>query len=126
MEVFRRKTDDPWKVYEEEIPSRSLRYMGLGVSLQDELRLEHLQLLRECFSRPLTFVTDTGAPVRSSRPHDEPVTSHPRPSRGAAKLGTGRGGSLGNSMGLEEFRAVMRILPGSEGWVSEMEELFDE
>ncbi|XP_076155259.1 cilia- and flagella-associated protein 337 [Alosa pseudoharengus] len=112
-----RKTDDPWKVYEEEIPSRSLRYMGLGVSLQDELRLEHLQLLRERFSRPLTFVTDTGAPVRSSRPHGEPVTSHPRPSRGAAKLGTGRGGSLGNSMGLEEFRAVMRILPGSEGWV---------
>ncbi|XP_062382929.1 WD repeat-containing protein on Y chromosome [Sardina pilchardus] len=126
MQVFGRKSDDPWKVYEEEIPSRSLRYKGLGVNLQDELRLEHLQLLWQRFSRPLTCATDTGAPVRTTRSHGEPVTPHPEPPRGAAKRGAGQGRSPGGSMGLEEFRAVLRTLPGSEAWVSEMEELFDE
>ena len=104
-------------------------HKGQGVSLQDELRLEHLQLLWERFSRPLTSATGT-KPVRrplgtSIRPGDEPVTPHPRPHRGR-ESGTGGGSSLGGSMGLEEFRAALGTLPDSEGWISEMEELFHE
>uniref|UniRef100_A0A3B1IJD3 Si:dkey-202c14.3 n=1 Tax=Astyanax mexicanus TaxID=7994 RepID=A0A3B1IJD3_ASTMX len=94
-----RAKDDPWRVYEEEIPSRTIRYADRSAGLQDSLQLQHLHLLKDFFSRQRTLNVRSQRRVRDSK--------------------TG-------SSDLEQLRTALTAEVGEESWNSSLEELVNE
>ncbi|XP_030630928.1 WD repeat-containing protein on Y chromosome [Chanos chanos] len=107
MDKPRRCKDDPWKVYEEEIPSSVTRYDGQSGYSQDTLTLNHLLLLRESFSK------------------QQSPKSKSLKKKGSHKTGY-EGRFSDNCMCLAEFCSTLRAVVGPDCWTSEMEEFLNE
>ncbi|XP_028813763.1 WD repeat-containing protein on Y chromosome isoform X2 [Denticeps clupeoides] len=104
MDGVKRYSNNPWTVYEEETPHCRV-WKCKGDSLQDELKLEHLQLLQLSFTRQITSeATSQGKREKNGIP----------------------GGPSDDTMGLEEFRTALLAITGLEHWASKAEELFNE
>ncbi|XP_066520049.1 cilia- and flagella-associated protein 337 [Hoplias malabaricus] len=103
MDAAQKFTNNPWKVYEEETPSTTIRYDERSSGLQDCLQLHHLQLLRDSFTRERT---------RYIRPRGRVRAHNSGPPAGA--------------MSLEQFRSVLTSATGDESWNGSIEELFNE
>ncbi|MFT7804220.1 WD repeat-containing protein on Y chromosome-like [Arapaima gigas] len=103
-----------WTTYERETPSFITRYdQGQNVHLEDELRLEHLLLLRKAFDDRMPSSMGSGEVGGG----EELCSRIQRPGR--------RFLSQKGSLSLEEFQAAVRALLGSEQWDSQAELLFN-
>ncbi|XP_045580316.1 WD repeat-containing protein on Y chromosome [Salmo salar] len=99
-----RGISDPWEVYERETSSSSSCDAGQNACAQEELKLKHLLLLRDAFTRRTTS-------DRGSR----------RSWRGARKK---RGGERG--MSLEEFQNALSAVIGPDSQSGWLERVFNE
>ncbi|CAB1313164.1 unnamed protein product [Coregonus sp. 'balchen'] len=99
-----RDSSDPWEVYERETSSSSSCDAGQNACPQEELRLEHLLLLRDAF-------TSRTPSDRGSR----------RSWRGTRRKGGGKGG-----MSLEEFQNALSAVIGPDSQSGWMERVFNE
>ncbi|XP_066560708.1 cilia- and flagella-associated protein 337 [Amia ocellicauda] len=99
---------DPWKVYETETPATVTSFdQEQNVRLEEELRLEHLRLLKEAFTNHVPLEVgadwDVGSWRRAGRGPSQPV----------------------GSMRLEEFQSALGAMLDSNRWTSQMELLFN-
>ncbi|XP_035261110.1 WD repeat-containing protein on Y chromosome isoform X4 [Anguilla anguilla] len=113
MSGIRKNKNNPWKVYEKETPS-SIKCFNQKRNLyfEEELRLEHLHLLKEAFANHVPL--DFGSPLRVST--NELAGGHQPVSGSRRQAG---------SMSLEEFQAALSAMLGSERWASQTEQLFN-
>ncbi|KAJ4940302.1 hypothetical protein JOQ06_026611 [Pogonophryne albipinna] len=102
-----RKNKNPWKLYETEVPHSRFCDPACGVSPPEKLTPEHLQLLRNAFTRQQA----------------EEQTHEERP-KGRSVRSRGRNEERG--MKLEKFREVMRSVVGPDVEDSWVERFFSE